>query len=310
MIDSHDLLTNLALVLSVAALTSLIFQRLRQPVVFGYLVAGMIIGPYIPIPLVANEAMVHAFSELGVVLLMFSIGLEFNLRKLVAVGGAAGTVAVVQVSAMIGIGYLVGRIAGWTPIEGLFLGAAISISSTTIIAKAFAEQGIRGRVADIVLGILIVEDLIAILLVAILTAVGEGGGLSPKEIVATTLRLVLFLANEADGMKWPKEMRAQLKTMQRDVHSLTDHATYLSNKITFLLDALIGLVTIEQNNIIKIFSVGAVALLPPTLIASIYGMNFEFMPELKWAYGYPFAIVLMFVAALLPYIDFKWKRWL
>ena len=86
MIDSHDLLTNLALVLSVAALTSLIFQRLRQPVVFGYLVAGMIIGPYIPIPLVANEAMVHAFSELGVVLLMFSIGLEFNLRKLVAVG--------------------------------------------------------------------------------------------------------------------------------------------------------------------------------------------------------------------------------
>ena len=194
MIDSHDLLTNLALVLSVAALTSLIFQRLRQPVVFGYLVAGMIIGPYIPIPLVANEAMVHAFSELGVVLLMFSIGLEFNLRKLVAVGGAAGTVAVVQVSAMIGIGYLVGRIAGWTPIEGLFLGAAISISSTTIIAKAFAEQGIRGRVADIVLGILIVEDLIAILLVAILTAVGEGGGLTPKEIVATTLRLVLFLA--------------------------------------------------------------------------------------------------------------------
>jgi CPA2 family monovalent cation:H+ antiporter-2 len=192
--NSHDFLANLALVLCVAALTSIIFQRLRQPVVFGYLVAGMIIGPHIPIPLVADEKMVHAFSELGVVLLMFSIGLEFNLRKLIAVGPTAGAVAMVQATTLIGLGYLVGRIAGWTPIESLFTGAAIAISSTTIIAKAFAEQGVRGRVADIVLGILIVEDLIAILLIAVLTAVGEGGGLSPREIVATTLRLVFFLA--------------------------------------------------------------------------------------------------------------------
>lgn len=194
MLDSHDLLTNLALVLCVAALTSLVFQRLRQPVVFGYLVAGMIIGPYIPVPLVADNAMVRAFSELGVVLLMFSIGLEFNLRKLIAVGGPAGIVATVQSTALIGLGYLAGRVAGWTAIESLFLGAAIAIASTTIIAKAFAEHGVRGRVADLVLGILIVEDLIAILLIAILTAVGEGGGLSPREVVTTTMRLVLFLA--------------------------------------------------------------------------------------------------------------------
>ena len=191
--DSHDFLSNLALVLCVAALTSLIFQRLRQPVVFGYLVAGMIIGPHIPVPLVADEAMVHAFSELGVILLMFSIGLEFNLRKLMAVGTTAGTVALIQATTLIALGYLVGRIAGWTSMESLFTGAAIAISSTTIIAKAFAEQGVKGRVADIVLGILIVEDLIAILLIAILTAVGEGGGLTPQEVVATTLRLVLFL---------------------------------------------------------------------------------------------------------------------
>jgi magnesium transporter len=98
--------------------------------------------------------------------------------------------------------------------------------------------------------------------------------------------------------------------MQRDVQSLTDHATYQSNKITFLLDATLGLVSIEQNNIIKIFSVGAVGLMPPTLIASIYGMNFANMPELKWTYGYPFAIALMIVAAALPYFYFKWKRWL
>jgi len=98
--------------------------------------------------------------------------------------------------------------------------------------------------------------------------------------------------------------------MQRDVHSLSDHAFYLSNKIQFLLDAMLGMVSIEQNNIIKIFSVAAVALMPPTLIASIYGMNFKHMPELDWTLGYPVAIVLMLLAAALPYFFFKWKKWL
>jgi magnesium transporter len=98
--------------------------------------------------------------------------------------------------------------------------------------------------------------------------------------------------------------------MQRDVHSLSDHAFYLSNKIQFLLDAMLGVVTIEQNNVIKIFSVAAVALMPPTLIASIYGMNFKHMPELDWTLGYPVAIALMLLAAALPYFVFKWKKWL
>lgn len=192
--ESHDFLINLALVLCVAALTSLVFQRLRQPVVFGYLVAGMIIGPYIPVPLVADQAMVRTLAELGVILLMFSIGLEFSVRRLLRVGGPAGIAAITETSVMMGLGYLAGRLLGLTTIESVFLAAMVAISSTTIIAKAFAEHGVRGHMADIVLGILIVEDLIAILLIAILTAVGEGEGLSPREVVATTLRLALFLA--------------------------------------------------------------------------------------------------------------------
>ena len=192
--ESHSFLTNLALVLCVAALTSLIFQRLRQPVVFGYLVAGMIVGPYIPLPLVADQEMVRTLAELGVILLMFSIGLEFSVRRLLSVGGPAGIAALTETSVMIGLGFLAGRLLGFTGIESLFLAAIVAISSTTIIVKAFAEQGIRGSAAEIVLGILIVEDLIAILLIAILTAVGEGEGLSPREIVGTTLRLALFLA--------------------------------------------------------------------------------------------------------------------
>ena len=146
----------------------------------------------------------------------------------------------------------------------------------------------------------------------ILRTIGRKGDLTSKvrESLVSIGRLVLFLANEADGLKWPKEMRSQLKTMQRDVQSLSDHATYLGNKITFLLDAMLGVMSVEQNNIIKIFSIAAVVLLPPTLVATIYGMNFKNMPELSWEYGYPMALILMVIAAVLPYYWFKWKKWL
>jgi magnesium transporter len=146
----------------------------------------------------------------------------------------------------------------------------------------------------------------------ILKAIGSKGDLTSKvrESLVSIGRLLLFLANEAEGMRWHKDVRLQLQANQRDVLSLSDHATYLSNKITFLLDAMLGVVTIEQNNIIKIFSIAAVALMPPTLIASIYGMNFKHMPELEWIYGYPYAVGLMICSAILPFVIFKWKKWL
>lgn len=145
----------------------------------------------------------------------------------------------------------------------------------------------------------------------IMNAIGRQGDLTSKsrESLVSIGRLVLFLANTTDA-HWSKDERAQLKTMHRDVQSLSDHASFLSGKITFLLEALIGVVSLQQNNIIKIFSVVAVVLMPPTLVASIYGMNFRHMPELNWIYGYPVALGLMIVAAILPYLFFKWKRWL
>jgi magnesium transporter len=146
----------------------------------------------------------------------------------------------------------------------------------------------------------------------IMIEIGRKGDLTSKvrESLVSIGRLVTFITADADNAKWSKEMRAQLKTMQRDVASLTDHASYLSNKITFVLDAMLGVVNLEQNNIIKLFSVMAVVLMPPTLIASIYGMNFKFMPELEWEHGYPMALFMMLLAAVLPYMFFKWKRWL
>jgi len=147
----------------------------------------------------------------------------------------------------------------------------------------------------------------------VLKALGRKGDLTSKvrESQVSVGRLLSFLAHEAEVMKWSKDMRTQLQSMQRDIVSLTDHASFLSNKITFLLDAMLGVVNIQQNAIIKIFSIAAVVLMPPTLVASIYGMNFHHgMIELEWTYGYPYALVLMVIAAVLPLLFFKWKKWL
>jgi CPA2 family monovalent cation:H+ antiporter-2 len=192
--DMHEFLRSLTVVLAVAAITTVVFQRLRQPVVLGYIIAGLIVGPHVPVPVVADPVIVQTLSELGVILLMFSLGLEFHLAKLVRVGPAAGFTAVIQSSLMAWLGFLTGRLLGWTVLESVFTGAIVAISSTTIIAKAFDEQGIRGRLRELVVGILLIEDLIAIVFMAVLTAVATGAGLSAGGLAGTVGRLVVFLA--------------------------------------------------------------------------------------------------------------------
>ena len=192
--DPHAFLQNLAVVLCVAAVATVLFQRLHQPVIFGYLLAGMIIGPHIRIPLVADPQTVRALSELGVILLMFSLGLEFSIRKLVQVSQKAGAVALFECSIMVSVGYLVGQMLGLTRMESIFVGAIVGISSTTIIVKAFQEQKVKGRVTELVFGILIIEDLIAIFLLTILTTISRSGPVSPTDILVTAMRLAMFLA--------------------------------------------------------------------------------------------------------------------
>jgi magnesium transporter len=123
-------------------------------------------------------------------------------------------------------------------------------------------------------------------------------------------RLSGFFGQAMVPRKNDKDLRARVKTLSRDVSSLSDHASFLSQKITFLLDATLGMINIEQNAIIKIVSVAAVVFLPPTLVASVYGMNFDVMPELKWLLGYPFALFLMVISAVLPFWYFKRRGWL
>ncbi len=190
--EGRTLLQDLALVLCVAAVTTVLFRRLRQPVVLGYLLAGLIVGPHVPIPLFADAAHIHRLSELGVVLVMFSVGLEFSIRKLLRVVPTAGIIGVIQISTMIWLGYLTGQAFGWTPRESIFTGAIVAVSSTMVVAKVFAEQRVSSRLVETVFGVLVVQDLAAVLLLAALTALSTGD--RPSTALARTAgQLAAFL---------------------------------------------------------------------------------------------------------------------
>ena len=145
----------------------------------------------------------------------------------------------------------------------------------------------------------------------LLQKIGSNGDLGAKvrESLASFNRLLVFFEQSA-GSSFDMDTRARLAIIMKDLSSLSDYASFISNKVNFLLDATLGMINIEQNNIIKIFSVAAVIFLPPTLIASMYGMNFKHMPELGWNLGYPISLVLMGISAWLPYRYFKRKKWL
>lgn len=146
---------------------------------------------------------------------------------------------------------------------------------------------------------------------SLIEQIGSKGDLLTKmqESLVSIARLVAY-HNARTPPKTPKAMQQRIRLIQRDATSLGEHAIFLFNKTSFLLDATLGLINLEQNQIIKIFSVAAVALLPPTLVASVYGMNFDFMPELHWPLGYPYALGLMILSAILPYLYFKRRGWL
>ena len=152
---------------------------------------------------------------------------------------------------------------------------------------------------------------------ALLARIGSEGDFTSnvRESLVTLARIVAFIPAVTEPADQPRKtpharaVQSHLKTLQRDIASLTDHASFLSNKISFLLDATLGMITIEQNNIIKVLSVGAGVFVPPTLIASIYGMNFAVMPELHWTWGYPMALGVILLSAALPFAFFRYKGW-
>src|SRR4051812_19751459 len=189
-------LQDLAMVMIVAGVVTIIFHRLKQPVVLGYILAGLIIGPHVlPTPLVSDEKSIHTLSQLGLIFLMFGLGLHFSLRKLAAVGASAFVAGVFEIAVMLLIGYCAGRLMGWRHMESIFLGAILSISSTTIIVKCLTELGrARERFAELIFGILIVEDVLAIAMLALLSSIAMSGSLQVGQVMDTLGHLAIFLA--------------------------------------------------------------------------------------------------------------------
>lgn len=189
------LITDLALILAVAAVTTLIFKKINQPVVLGYIIAGFLVGPHVSlVPTVADPEGIKTWSEIGVIFLLFTLGLEFSFRKLVKVGGSAFITALTGITLMNGIGFLTGYLLGWKFMDCLFLGAILSISSTTIIMRAFDELGVRAKkFATLVLGVLIVQDLVAILLLVMLSTFSVTQQFAGSELLMQVLKLLFFL---------------------------------------------------------------------------------------------------------------------
>jgi monovalent cation:H+ antiporter-2, CPA2 family len=186
---------DLAVVMAIAGIVTVLFHRLKQPVVLGYIAAGVIIGPYTPpFQLIHDEQTIQTMGELGVVFLMFSLGLEFSLRKLFQVGATAIVAAISEIVVMLWLGYEIGRAFGWAAMDSLFLGAILAISSTTIIVKALADLGVkREPFAQLVFGILIVEDILGIAMLVLLGGIAQTGELSPGIALITLGKLLLFM---------------------------------------------------------------------------------------------------------------------
>ena len=189
---THAFLTTFALILCTAAITTVVFHRLKQPVILGYLLAGLLVGPHITPMLTADQATTETLSEIGVILLLFAIGLEFSVRRLLRVGGSVAITAVIDVSLMAWLGVGVGRLLGWSFREALFAGAMITASSTTIIAKTFEERPVDRKLKEQVMGVLVVEDLVAVLFLAGLGTLGNAS-VEQQSIVVTALRLATLL---------------------------------------------------------------------------------------------------------------------
>ena len=189
------LIQDLGFILMAAAVVTLLFKKLNQPVVLGYLVVGLLLGPQFTLfPSVRDTESIKIWAEIGVIFMLFSLGLEFSFSKLSEVGKSATITAVFEIAAMLGLGYLAGQMLGWTRMDSMFLGGILSISSTTIIVRAFDELGLKGKnFVSLVFGVLIVEDLVAILLLVLLSSVAATQSLSGADLVTSSLKLTFFL---------------------------------------------------------------------------------------------------------------------
>src|SRR5690349_976451 len=190
------LISDLALILMAGAITTLLFKKIKQPLVLGYIIAGFLVGPHVHlVPTVVDKENIEILAEIGVIFLLFSLGLEFSFKKLMRVGGSASITAFVEIIFICTCGFFAGRLMGWSLMDSLFLGGMLASSSTTIIIRAFDELGVKTKqYARIVFGVLVVEDIVVILLMVLLSTMAVSKQFEGSELLFTVLKLLFFLA--------------------------------------------------------------------------------------------------------------------
>ena len=190
-----ELIQDMALILLVGALVTILFKRIKQPLVLGYIIAGFLVGPHFNLlPTIVDHDNIETFAHIGVIMLLFSLGLEFSFKKLMKVGGPASITAVIEIIFVGLAGYLTGYLLGWNQMDSLFLAGMLASSSTTIILRAFDELGLKSKqFAKVVFGVLVVEDIIVILLMVLLSTVAVAQNFQGLEIILTVLKLGFFL---------------------------------------------------------------------------------------------------------------------
>lgn len=230
------LIIDLALILGAAAVVTLLFKKLKQPVVLGYIIAGLLVSPNFKLfPTIIEMETIKTWADIGVIFLLFSLGLEFSFKKLLKVGGVAVIAAVFEVSLTMILGYGVGRMLGWNSMNSLFLGGILAIASTTIIIRAFDELGVKNqKFAGLVTGVLVIEDLVAVLLMVLLSTVAVSQTFSGNEMILSVLKLAFFL------VLWFVSGIFFLPTLLKRISSLINEETLLivSLALCFLMVVL------------------------------------------------------------------------
>ena len=191
----HALMIDLTLITIYAAIVTLIFKKLKQPIVLGYILAGILVGPHFNfLPTISDTENLVLWADIGVIFLLFSLGLEFSFTKMINVGKSAMITAMANILFMLFLGYNVGLMLGWPVIDSFFLGSMISMSSTTIIIKAFDDLNIKKqKFTDLVFGVLVVEDIVGILLLVLLPTIALSSNINSEQLALSTVKLICFL---------------------------------------------------------------------------------------------------------------------
>lgn len=248
------LIKDLALILMTAAFVTLIFKRIRQPVVLGYIIAGILVGPHLSlVPTVADTENVETLAHIGVIFLLFSLGLEFSFKKLARVGGAASITALVEISFIVFAGYYVGRWMGWSFMDSVFLGGMLASSSTTIIIKAFDELGMKSRqFANVVFGVLIIEDIVVIMLMVLLSTVAVTRQFEGEEMIFTIGKLLFFPAI------WFLTGIFLIPTLLRATKKILDDETLLVLSVGLCLGMVVFAVSVGFSAELGAFIMGSI----------------------------------------------------